>query len=153
MQGHARVTQDHPEDPAPAAFATLVIGNRRSKAKIHLRLFPGLAFQAPDPLRLLLPQLAHKPLHRLIGVREPVLGHPVLKYALRTETPPSAALQRGAVLYTVVENCRRQGIDPLAYLRDVLTRLPKMLNSEVASITPETWADGLIHLTHGCEEV
>jgi len=48
--------------------------------------------------------------------------------------------QRGAILYTVVESCRRRGIDPLAYLRDVLTRLPKMLNSEVVSITPEAWA-------------
>jgi transposase len=48
--------------------------------------------------------------------------------------------QRGAILYTILESCRRQGIDPLAYLRDVLTRLPKMLITEVASITPEAWA-------------
>jgi len=48
--------------------------------------------------------------------------------------------QRGAILYTIVESCRRQGIDPLAYLGDVLTRLPKMLITEVASITPQAWA-------------
>lgn len=48
--------------------------------------------------------------------------------------------QRGAILYTIVESCRRRGIDPLAYLRDVLTRLPKMLITEVPSITPEAWA-------------
>jgi hypothetical protein len=48
--------------------------------------------------------------------------------------------QRGAILYTIVESCRRRGIDPLAYLRDVLTRLPKMLITEVADITPEAWA-------------
>jgi hypothetical protein len=45
--------------------------------------------------------------------------------------------QRGAILYTIVEKSRRRGIDPSAYLRDVLTRLPKMLIIEVASITPE----------------
>lgn len=48
--------------------------------------------------------------------------------------------QRGAILYTLVESCRRRGIDPLAYLRDVLTRLPAMLITEVASLTPEAWA-------------
>ena len=48
--------------------------------------------------------------------------------------------QRGAILYTIVESCRRRGLDPLAYLHDVLTRLPKMLASEVVSITPEAWA-------------
>jgi hypothetical protein len=48
--------------------------------------------------------------------------------------------QRGAMLYTIVESCRRRGIDPLAYLRDVLTRLPAMKITEVASLTPEAWA-------------
>jgi len=54
--------------------------------------------------------------------------------------PISGADQRGANLYTIVESYRRRGIDPLAYLRDVLTRLPKMLINEVVSITPEAWA-------------
>ena len=48
--------------------------------------------------------------------------------------------QRGAILYTIVESCRRRGIDPLAYLRDVLTRLPSMNISEVKNITPSAWA-------------
>jgi transposase len=48
--------------------------------------------------------------------------------------------QRGAILYTIVESCRRRGLDPLAYLRDVLTRLPKMLITEVHIVTPEAWA-------------
>ena len=32
--------------------------------------------------------------------------------------------ERGAIIYTVIESCRRRGIDPYAYLQDVLTRLP-----------------------------
>jgi len=47
--------------------------------------------------------------------------------------------QRGAILYTIVESCRRRGIDPLAYLRDVLTRLPKMTTSQIPEVTPEAW--------------
>ena len=48
--------------------------------------------------------------------------------------------QRSAVLYTVVESCRRRGLDPYAYLRDVLTRLPKMTNRQTSEVTPEAWA-------------
>lgn len=45
-----------------------------------------------------------------------------------------------AILYTVIECCRRRGIDPFAYLRDVLTWLPSMTNWQVHSVTPEAWA-------------
>jgi transposase len=47
--------------------------------------------------------------------------------------------ERGAILYTLVESCRRRGIDPQAYLRDVLTRLPKMTTSQIPEVTPEAW--------------
>jgi IS66 C-terminal element len=41
------------------------------------------------------------------------------------------------LLYTIVESCSR-GLDPLAYLRDVLARLPKTLITEVEELTPES---------------
>ena len=47
---------------------------------------------------------------------------------------------RGAILYTLVECCRRRGIDPYAYLKDVLTRLPKMTNHQIPEVTPAAWA-------------
>jgi hypothetical protein len=47
---------------------------------------------------------------------------------------------RGAILYTVIESCRRRRIDPYAYLKDVLSRLPKMTNHQVPDVTPEAWA-------------
>lgn len=50
-----------------------------------------------------------------------------------------AAGEKTAILYTVVENCRRLGIDPRDYLDDVLTRLPSMKAGEVASLTPANW--------------
>jgi transposase len=48
--------------------------------------------------------------------------------------------ERGAILYTIIESCRRHGIDPFTYLRDVLARLPSMTNWQVKDITPEAWA-------------
>jgi hypothetical protein len=52
----------------------------------------------------------------------------------------AGAGQRGAVIYTIVESCRRRNIDPYAYLHDVLTRLPRMTNRQIPEITPEAWA-------------
>ncbi len=47
---------------------------------------------------------------------------------------------RGAILYTIIECCRRWGINPFDYLRDVLTRLPDATNWSVAELTPEKLA-------------
>jgi transposase len=47
--------------------------------------------------------------------------------------------EKTAILYTVVENCRRLAIDPREYLEDVLTRLPAMKAVEAASLTPANW--------------
>ena len=52
--------------------------------------------------------------------------------------------QRSAIIYTLVENCRRQGLDPFAYLRDVLTRLPNMTNRQIAAVTPAAHAKTLL---------
>jgi transposase len=47
--------------------------------------------------------------------------------------------ERGAIIYTVIESCRRRGIDPYAYVKDVLSRLPKMTNHQIPEITPAAW--------------
>jgi transposase len=48
--------------------------------------------------------------------------------------------QCSAILSTIVECCRRRGLDPFAYLRDTLTRLPKATNWQIESLTPKAWA-------------
>jgi transposase len=48
--------------------------------------------------------------------------------------------ERGAIIYTIIESCRRRGIDPYEYLRDVFTRLPKSTNWQIKDLTPEAWA-------------
>ena len=52
----------------------------------------------------------------------------------------AAAGERSAIIYTVIESCRRCGLDPFAYLREVFTRLPTMTNWQVKDLTPEAWA-------------
>jgi transposase len=47
-----------------------------------------------------------------------------------------------AMMYTLVENCKRHGLDPYGYLRDVLTELPEGEPGveEVAHLTPASIA-------------
>ena len=51
-----------------------------------------------------------------------------------------AAGQRSAIIYSLVVSCERHGKDPLAYLRDVLQRLPSMTNQDdLTPLTPAGW--------------
>jgi transposase len=54
--------------------------------------------------------------------------------------------ERGAILNTAIESCRRPQIDPYAYLKDVLTRLPRITNWQIPEVTPQAWAKGLLQL-------
>jgi hypothetical protein len=44
--------------------------------------------------------------------------------------------QRSAIIYTIIESCKRRGLEPYAYLREVLTRLPHLTNHQIKEITP-----------------
>ena len=46
---------------------------------------------------------------------------------------------RSAIIYTLIESCRRRSIDPYAYLKEVLTRLPAMTIQQVPEILPAVW--------------
>ena len=50
------------------------------------------------------------------------------------------AVNRSAIVYTLIECCRRRGLDPFAYLKDVLTRLPRATNWTLGELTPGDWA-------------
>ncbi len=47
---------------------------------------------------------------------------------------------RTAVLYTLIANCQREGINAQAYLTDLFTRLPTVPNRTVHQLTPKAWA-------------
>jgi transposase len=48
--------------------------------------------------------------------------------------------ERSAIIYSLVVSCQRRGIEPHAYLKDVLTRLPAMTNrDDLSALTPAKW--------------
>ena len=49
---------------------------------------------------------------------------------------------RSAIVYTLMECCRRWWLDPFAYLKDVLTRPPSTTNWTIGELTPGAWAGG-----------
>jgi len=48
--------------------------------------------------------------------------------------------ERSAIIYSIIESCRRHGIEPYTYLHDVLTRLPSMTNRQIKDVLPKAWA-------------
>lgn len=47
--------------------------------------------------------------------------------------------ERAAVIYSLVASCRACGIDPFAYLRDVIERISTHPASRIAELTPAGW--------------
>lgn len=48
--------------------------------------------------------------------------------------------QRSAIIYSIVVSCQRHGKDPHAYMKDVLTRLPKMsTKDDLTPLLPINW--------------
>jgi transposase len=48
--------------------------------------------------------------------------------------------RRAALAYTLIESCKAAGVEPFAYLTDVLTRLPGLPAERAAEFTPRAWA-------------
>lgn len=52
---------------------------------------------------------------------------------------------RSAVIYSILQSCRRRKIDPQAYLADVLQRLPAMKNTQIDCLLPEYWKPATVN--------
>ena len=50
-----------------------------------------------------------------------------------------AGAHKAAVLYSVIESCKRLGVNPQAWLADVLTRIPTTPLEELYKLTPLNW--------------
>jgi transposase len=48
--------------------------------------------------------------------------------------------ERSAVVYSLLGNCRRHGINPFDYLKDLFARLPAAKITEIQQFTPQAWA-------------
>lgn len=49
--------------------------------------------------------------------------------------------KRAAMLYSVIYTCKRMGLDPLEYLRDVLARVAAHPSSKIWELTPRGWME------------
>ena len=47
--------------------------------------------------------------------------------------------ERAAAIYTVIETCKLNGVDPRAWLADVLSRLPCHPANRIADLLPWDW--------------
>lgn len=47
--------------------------------------------------------------------------------------------RRAAIIYSILETCKQNGINAFDYLKDVLTRLPTAKQSEIKNLTPYNW--------------
>ena len=96
------------------------------------------ALNQEPALRLFL-QHGRLPLHNNLSellLRQAVVGRKNWLFA-RSEGGAAAA----ADLYTLIGSCLLQGIDPHAYLVDVLARLPDHPVNQVGQLTPSAWRE------------
>jgi len=135
-----------------------------NRAKLRARhsvpLFDGLLARAEaDTLTALPKSLFGAGLHYLLAQRAPLrrclteakaeLSNNAVERAIRPVKlgaknwlhvgHPDAG-PRLANLFTVVENCRLLGLDPEAYLIDLIARLPGHPAAKVAELLPRAWA-------------
>jgi transposase len=48
--------------------------------------------------------------------------------------------KHSAILYTILASARRRGLDPEAYLTDIIRRLPTTPAAQMHTLTPAAWA-------------
>ena len=47
--------------------------------------------------------------------------------------------RRAALFYSILASCTAAGVDPFAYLEDVLARIQRTPQSQVRELTPRRW--------------
>jgi transposase len=50
--------------------------------------------------------------------------------------------KRAAIIYSVIESARRHGLDPFAYLRDILARVATHPQQRIGELLPDQWKAG-----------
>ena len=130
------------------------------RARHSVPLFDALVRQAePDRIKTVPKSLTGAALHYLLGQQEPlrrcltepkaVLSNNGVENAIRPlklgaknwlQVGHPDAGPRLANLFTVVENCRQSGLDPEAYLIDLIARLPGHPAARIAEWLPRRWA-------------
>ena len=115
-------------DVIPVQYLRRLIIRRKFMAKADHNRPPILAPLAP---RLIEGSYASAGLLTDIVLKKYVDHLPLYRH-------PEAG-DRSAIIYTLLECCKRRGINPQEYLRDVLTRLPTLTNHQTRELTPGNW--------------
>jgi len=50
-----------------------------------------------------------------------------------------AGARRAAVFYSCIETCRLHGVDPVAWLTDVIPKISRTKKSDLADLLPRNW--------------
>ena len=53
--------------------------------------------------------------------------------------------KRAAILYSLIESCKRHGVNPVEYLTDVLTRIATHPATQIADLAPANWKSNFAH--------
>ena len=56
-----------------------------------------------------------------------------------------------AITYSLIETCKQNRVDPLAYLADVLQRIPTHLNKNIKELLPYNWVNSSATQTHAAQ--
>ena len=73
------------------------------------------------------------------GAAERALKGPVLDRKNYLFAGSDAGGQRAAIVYGLIETCKLNGIDPFAYLRDILARIPTHPANRIDELLPYRW--------------
>ena len=63
-------------------------------------------------------------------------------------TGSEAGGHAAAVIFSLITSCQLHGVDPHAYLTDVLTRLPQTPEDQLEQFLPDRWAAAQLHANH-----
>ncbi len=104
--------------------------------KVHLGKAIHYTFERWDMLNEYLDPLAFEIDNNLVenAIRPTAIGK---KNGLFFGSPNSG--QDSAILYSLIETCRKLGINPAEYLRELFEALPKIEQKEIPDWTPAQW--------------
>ena len=68
------------------------------------------------------------------ALRGPVVGRKNWNFA-----GSSRGAETAAILFTLIETCKRNKIDPQLYLKEVLERIPNWRENAISQLTPRNW--------------
>lgn len=63
----------------------------------------------------------------------------IIRQAFQRQARPARSGQTAAVLFSFASTCHRLGVEPWAYLQDILSRLPTLPSERRVELLPDRW--------------